>query len=178
MNETKNTPGKLDLTGLIKNYANYNLWANKQLVDWLKTKPVSVMKREVPSSFPSLILTLKHMWKTQLFWLAVLNRTHESLTYEEFDGTLDELFEGFISQSQEFADYVNSLDETALTESSYLKTPWFEADLPRFEFIQHCMNHSTYHRGQLVTIGRNVELTDAPMTDYNFYNIMITSRAN
>jgi uncharacterized damage-inducible protein DinB len=33
------------------------------------------------------------------------------------------------------------------------------------------MNHSTYHRGQIITIGRNLGFTDAPMTDYNFYNI-------
>jgi uncharacterized damage-inducible protein DinB len=36
----------------------------------------------------------------------------------------------------------------------------------------HCMNHSTYHRGQIVTMGRNLGFTDAPMTDYNFYNVM------
>ena len=176
MNHTKNAPAKLDLTGLIKNYANYNLWAYKQLVDWLKTKPSSAMNKEVPSSFPSLQLTLLHIWKIQRFWLATLTQTHESLSYADFEGTLDELFEGFISQSSEFSEYVNSLDEVALTENSYLKTPWFEANLPRFEYVQHCMNHSTYHRGQLITIGRNVGLTDAPMTDYNFYNIMITAR--
>ncbi|MFB6801427.1 DinB family protein [Peribacillus butanolivorans] len=34
------------------------------------------------------------------------------------------------------------------------------------------MNHSTYHRGQIITIGRNVGLTDAPMTDFNIYNFL------
>jgi len=31
------------------------------------------------------------------------------------------------------------------------------------------MSHSTYHRGQIITIGRNLGMTDAPMTDFNFY---------
>lgn len=41
---------------------------------------------------------------------------------------------------------------------------------PRFEFILQIVNHSTYHRGQIITIGRNVGLIDAPMTDFNVYN--------
>jgi uncharacterized damage-inducible protein DinB len=35
--------------------------------------------------------------------------------------------------------------------------------------IHHCMNHSTYHRGQIVTIARNLELTDPPSTDFMRY---------
>jgi uncharacterized damage-inducible protein DinB len=51
----------------------------------------------------------------------------------------------------------------------FFTSPWAEATRGRFDFIQHAMNHSTYHRGQLVTIGRNLGYIDAPMTDYNFY---------
>ena len=54
----------------------------------------------------------------------------------------------------------------------YLKDtlgPWAEATRGRFDFIQHAMIHSTYHRGQLITIGRHLGYVDAPMTDYNFY---------
>jgi uncharacterized damage-inducible protein DinB len=40
--------------------------------------------------------------------------------------------------------------------------------------ILHCVNHATYtyHRGQLVTMGRSLEFTDALMTDYMFYLLM------
>ncbi|MFN2424735.1 MAG: DinB family protein [Cryomorphaceae bacterium] len=31
------------------------------------------------------------------------------------------------------------------------------------------MNHSTYHRGQLVTMGRQAGLSTPPQTDYIFY---------
>ncbi|WP_315819131.1 DinB family protein [Paraflavitalea speifideaquila] len=35
------------------------------------------------------------------------------------------------------------------------------------------MNHSTYHRGQVVTIGHQVGLKDAPITDYMFYLLKV-----
>jgi uncharacterized damage-inducible protein DinB len=41
--------------------------------------------------------------------------------------------------------------------------------MKRFEMLQQCFNHGTYHRGQIVTLGRNLKITDAPATDYFFY---------
>ena len=44
-----------------------------------------------------------------------------------------------------------------------------EDSRPRSKMIHHCMNHSTYHRGQIVTMARNFGLTDTPSTDYMKY---------
>ncbi len=63
--------------------------------------------------------------------------------------------------------------EDDLLEKVYLDTPWVKGEMPRYEFLQHVFNHSTYHRGQVVTIGRNIDITDAPMTDYNFFNMAL-----
>ena len=52
-----------------------------------------------------------------------------------------------------------------------IESPWFQCDFNNFEYIMHYANHSTYHRGQVITIGRSLGFTDAPMTDYNLYNI-------
>jgi uncharacterized damage-inducible protein DinB len=35
--------------------------------------------------------------------------------------------------------------------------------------IHHVMNHSTYHRGQLVTMGRELGFMDPPKTDFMQY---------
>jgi uncharacterized damage-inducible protein DinB len=39
----------------------------------------------------------------------------------------------------------------------------------RSEMIHHCMNHSTYHRGQIITMGKQLNLSKAPSTDLIFY---------
>ena len=166
---------RITLGTLVKDSAIYNLWVNRTLVDWLKSKPSVLMDKIVPSSFPSLKETLVHIWDTQRFWLSVLQQVPAppSFRMEGFNGSLEEVFEGLVDQSLEMALYIESLEESALTEDVEFDTPWVSGKQARFEFIHHCLNHSTYHRGQLITIGRNVGLTDAPMTDYNFYLLRV-----
>ena len=62
-------------------------------------------------------------------------------------------------------------DQNQLLKKVKVESPWFKSDLPKYEYFQHLIIHGTYHRGQIVTIGRNIGITDAPMTDYNYYNV-------
>jgi len=155
---------------LMKNYADYNLWANATLVNWLRTKPAEILAREVPSSFNTIKSTVVHIWHTQRYWLSVIKRS-EPEHFGEFTGTLDEAFTELVEHSDEFADYVKGMTASDLEGNNLVISPWFQSDFQNFEYIMQVMNHSTYHRGQIVTIGRNLGFTDAPMTDYNFYNI-------
>jgi uncharacterized damage-inducible protein DinB len=163
------------LASLVKDYVTFNHWANKTLVEWLKTKPAEVFDKEVASSFPSLRQTLIHIWDTERFWLSVIKELPPppSFRFVNYEGTLDQLFDSFLKESEAYEVFVNSLSEEALIEIVSFDTPWVSGARSRFEFTHHAMNHSTYHRGQLITIGRNVGLTDAPMTDYSYYLLMV-----
>jgi uncharacterized damage-inducible protein DinB len=155
---------------LMKNYANYNLWANSTLVSWLKAKPAAALEQEVPSSFPSIRLTLLHIWQTERYWLSIIRKEAQQ-TYDEFNGTVQELFDALLKTSGELAAYINTMTDEMIRDRTLIVSPWFQSDFPNFEYIMHAANHSTYHRGQVITIGRNLGFTDAPMTDYNLYNI-------
>lgn len=160
------------LSSLVNDYVICNEWANKRLLDWLKTKPVALMEEVVPSSFPSLRETLVHIWDVQRYWLAIIQKVPPPPTFRftGFDGTLEEVFDGLREHSEAFTQYIQTCSEDDLKEPCYFMIPNIvENTLARFYIILHAMNHSTYHRGQLVTIGRNVGITDAPMTDYMFY---------
>ena len=154
---------------LMKNYADYNLWANATLVNWLRKKPAAILEREVPSSFTTIKSTIVHIWSAQCYWLSVIKRSEP--VFEEFTGTLDDAFKALVEQSDEFADYIKEMTDTDLEDTNLVVSPWFQCDFQNFEYIMQVVNHGTYHRGQIVTIGRNLGFTDAPMTDYNFYNI-------
>ena len=168
-NLTVSAPGS-SIVYLTRNYASYNHWANKTLVNWLRTKPSELLTREVPSSFPTIQLTLQHIWQTQRYWLGVL-RQEENPHAEPFNGSLEEVLDGIVAHSKEMADYINGLAEDFVSAPLKVVNPWFECNFPGFDYVVQVMNHSTYHRGQIVTIGRNLGFTDAPMTDYNYYNI-------
>jgi len=162
----------MSLKKLITNCADYNVWANKTLIEWLRLKPAEVLDKEVASSFPGILKTFNHIWAVQEFWQSVIDETELSTNrYNAEEIDTEEVLRGIISQSKAMADYIQSLSEEDLVKKVYLDTPWVKGEMPRYEFIQHCLNHSTYHRGQIITIGHHVGLHDAPMTDYNYYNM-------
>ena len=161
----------MNLEYLVKDYADYNYWANKRLIDWLKTKPVEKMDVEVPSSFTSIRLTFIHIWNVQKYWLSNLQKLQPEPRSTDF--TTEEVFDGVLKQSEVLAKFISSLSEEALLANydfTIQKVNNFTCT--GFKMIQHCMNHSAYHRGQIVTIARNVGLTDAPMSDYIYYSLM------
>jgi uncharacterized damage-inducible protein DinB len=161
---------QVTITSLIHDYVNYNHWANATLITWLRIKPEHTMDKPIPSSFPSIKLTLLHIWEAEEFWLSVIKEEPAPTPLRvSFDGTVDDVFNGLTDSSELFKAFVNSLTAEELQEDVQLVSPWAESNSPRIEFIMHCMNHGTYHRGQIVTIARNLGFTDAPMTDFNFY---------
>jgi uncharacterized damage-inducible protein DinB len=170
----KTTTAVSPITSLINEYALANQWAIETIVSWLKTKPSDAVEKEIASSFPGVRGTLVHIWDVERFWLSVIKQepAPPSFRFAGFQGTLDEVFEGVQKTSMEIADYVGNLSEEELCEHVQLNTPWAKGTKPRYEFVQHCINHSTYHRGQLVTIGHHVGFHDAPMTDFNYYLLM------
>jgi uncharacterized damage-inducible protein DinB len=113
------------------------------------------------------------------FWHSVVAETTldtQRYNAENFD--TDEIIRGLTVQSKALADYVSTLSEKELLKEVYLDTPWVKGELSRYEFLQHVFNHSTYHRGQITSMGHHLDLHDAPMTDYNFYNMVTKQPVN
>src|SRR4029077_8612820 len=114
----------ISLSDLLKDYAAYNLWANKRLVDWLSTKPASILDIEVLSSFPSIKQTLFHIWNVQEWWLGNLKGLQpESKYWKVFEGSAAEIFEGILEQSEEFSAYAQTLTESSLFENCLFSIP-------------------------------------------------------
>jgi uncharacterized damage-inducible protein DinB len=157
---------------LVKDYIRYNYWANKTLIDFLRTKPAEQLEAIIPSSFPSIRHTIDHIMQTERFWLSVLTKKPIVTERTIFQGNLDELVDTFLETSEELLTYGENLSEDELVEEVIFTSPWVNSVSPRYQFIQHALNHSTYHRGQIITIGRNLGFSDAPMTDYNFFLVM------
>jgi uncharacterized damage-inducible protein DinB len=165
----------MSLQKLLSNYAGYNLWANTTIAEWLKLKPIAFLEKEVPSSYPCIAKTIQHLLETEKFWHSVLQATPEQqpARWQKVDCTNEEVVFEMVKQSENLSAYVIALSEEQLLAPCQLDTSWMKGQQPRFEFIQHCINHSTYHRGQVITISRNIGLTDPPNTDYNYYNMVV-----
>ncbi len=161
----------MHLKQLADNYIRFNNWANQRMVRWLEQAPVDKLYEKVPSSFPSIDTTLQHVLRTQRFWhLFILERDYSKLNWNvrenEAPQILRELEDVSIRMEADFL----TLTEDALTKKLVLDMPWAKNSLCRYEYIQHIVNHGTFHRGQVVTIARSVGLTSGvPNTDYNIF---------
>ena len=127
------------------------------------------MEQEVLSSFKSVKLTLAHILQAQEYWYSILTKTE--FEFREY-GSLNDIFDALLKQSENLAVYITAISEDRFNEKTEIQSPWFTSDFQNFEYVLHVFNHSTYHRGQIITICHNLGITGAPMTDYNFYNVM------
>jgi len=160
----------MSLKTLITKSVQYNNWVVNKYLDWLSTKSEEQLNQEVPSSFPTILKTLNHIWQTQEYWWSHISERND-FDFEKTFSTKEDIFNAIKDSSQKLQDYVEGLSEQDLEKNVKVESPWFQCDFSKYEYIQHLIIHGTYHRGQIVTMGRNIGITDAPMTDYNFWNI-------
>jgi len=153
---------------LLKNYATYNRWANERFVEWLRGASEEQMEMEIESSFNSLKKTLLHLWNAEFGWLSTLKgESWGSPPGRDYEGSLDELFEGFLTTSRAFEDFVLGLEQETYREGRPLGSDGVPTTVE--DIVLHVFNHATYHRGQLITLGRQAGLTQPPRTDYIYF---------
>lgn len=166
----------MSLKNIMSNYADYNLWVNQQFVNWLSPKSDELLYAEVPSSFSTIMKTLDHIWSTEEYWFSVISETSLLEKKQESELSKEEILSGLLNSSKKLADFINSLSEEDLVKKVKIINPWFECELSISDYLLQVINHGTYHRGQIVTMGRNIGITDASNTDYNFYNVVKTQQ--
>lgn len=150
----------------------YNLWANQQFINWLSQKPEAQLHTKVASSFSGILKTLNHIWAIEEYWFSIITKTPDFVNRYFVEELIpDEIFKGLSNRSQALVSAVENMSEEQINERIKVTSPWFEAELSVYEYLQHLLNHSTYHRGQIVTIGHNAGITDAPGSDMLFFKI-------
>ena len=152
-------------------YTDYNLWANKRLTDKLNALKPGDWLIEQMSSFTTIKRTLLHIYDAETIWFKRLNgESPAAMPGRDFRGSCEEIIVMLLDISFQFFKFVKSSDEAFLsTVCNYKSTEGKAFASSVSDIIQHCMNHSTFHRGQLVTMMRFCGLTELPSTDYITY---------
>ena len=159
----------MEFYSLLKEYTRYNLWANTRLVNWLAQATEAQLEQPLESSFPSIRATVQHLWGAEAIWLERL-RGNSPTTFVSLQGSCQEVLQHWIKASADFTSFVAVQEDAFFQQTFEYKNLAGEAfQTAAKEMIQHCMNHSTYHRGQLITLGRQVGLGKAPQSDYIAY---------
>ena len=145
----------------------YNLWANERLTSWLSTLDRHILYKHTGSSFGTLDHTLQHILAAQTYWHALLATGQITEFNQAFkEHAIDEVIPDLISNSRQLVDDLSGLTDQQLTESIQAS----DSRQSRYEYILHVVNHSSYHRGQVVTLCRALNVTgEIPVSDYDAY---------
>jgi uncharacterized damage-inducible protein DinB len=146
--------------------ADYNLWANQQIVQWLKQASPEQFQQEVPSSFNTLEKTVAHLWHAEFGWLCTIEDRPWSRPDTTFSHPLH-MLDAFLATSEQFQESILSLKQEDLQQTRALGSS--QKPVTIADIVLHVCNHATYHRGQLITMGRQVGLPDPPRTDYIYF---------
>ncbi|MEO6884457.1 MAG: DinB family protein [Bacteroidia bacterium] len=150
---------------LLLQYVTYNHWANQRIVTILNSNK-ALLNVESKSSFPTLKKTFFHLWDAEYVWLNRMNgepiTSWPSTKYQQ-DVPLNKCLE----TSKNLIEFVTANNEELLNAScTYKNMQQDEFSQSYADIIMHCINHSTYHRGQLVTMMRQLGVTTIPATDF------------
>ena len=103
------------LKDLLKQYAAYNSWANKQLLNTVAALPEEKINQALPNSFPGIFKTVLHMLDADtVWWQRMKLQDHIEKPSETFSGNFDELQKMMLRQSALTEEWVNSLNEYQL----------------------------------------------------------------
>ena len=154
---------------LLLQYAAYNVWANKLIIDALLKLEEGAFDKEITSSFPSLRATVYHTWAAEFIWLQRLQLAERpEWVGDDLTKAFGESCEEWQKTSAALVQFVEKqYDDKALQHVlQFYDRKKASHKSPVFQVLQHVFNHSTYHRGQLVTMLRQAGAKEIPGTDF------------
>lgn len=155
---------------LLREQLLYMLWADRMTLKAVRDVTPEDLTRDAGVSFGSLLGTMVHILGSQRLWLS------------RFAGNPIERRPGL----QDFPDlpaWIQGWEETAAGVEAFLaaltdeqlaaEITWEDSQLgpvsrPLWQPVAHMVNHATYHRGQIVSLLRQLGYTP-PKTDLIFY---------
>jgi|SRR5664279_822730 len=152
---------------LLLQYARYNQWAHKSLLDLINSLDAEQHHAVVASSFNSLYKTVMHVWGAESLWLMRLNLEPTKRLGDPFEGSMEKLSKALEEIDQQWVDWFTGKEDARLTEKLHYTNMAGQPFTESYDILlTHIFNHSTYHNGQLVTMMRALAVDKIPSTDY------------
>jgi uncharacterized damage-inducible protein DinB len=153
---------------ILEEYASYNLSAHQKIMNTILMMDENLQQQVVPGSFPNIYSTVLHIWDSEsIWWQRIKLHEHIVVPSTTFNPTMKEVVNGLLNQSALWKEFVSASSELRLRHVFEYKTTHKESiKQPLYRAIHHVFNHSTYHRGQLVSMMRTLGEKKIPATDF------------
>jgi uncharacterized damage-inducible protein DinB len=164
------------LRKLLLAQTDYSAWATRLVLDACSSLTPDQLDSELGASHSSLLRTFRHIHDGERVWLRrLIEVDNERLppgpapehSFEFIVQSWPELWRGY----REWIEAVSAdelMEEISTLLPSTVLAGGAELRVPRWQIVLHAVNHSTFHRGQIITMLRALGATP-PATDLTFY---------
>lgn len=143
----------------IHNLYEYNYWANHRLLEIIETLAQEQFTKDLGSSHGGIQGTLVHTMGAEEIWLKRWKGESPATFYSAEDfPTIEALSNQWEMVEMEMMGFCHLLktEEDIKKSISYKNLKGEAFSQPLWQLMQHLVNHSTYHRGQIVTMLRQI----------------------
>jgi uncharacterized damage-inducible protein DinB len=136
----------------------FNYWAKARLMSVLESLSNEQFTKDLGSSHGGIHGTLLHIVGAENIWLSRwTDQTVLKLLDQKDYPTLSAVRKKWDEVERGMSDFVSSLtEENVSAVETYKTTEGKQFSYPLWQMMQHLVNHSTYHRGQIVTMLRQL----------------------
>ena len=143
---------------------DYTRWANDRMLTDAGALDAAALSRDSASSFPSMLSTITHMFQAEWAWMRRW-RGESPRTRPVPGDTLDAIRSAWRDVQADQSSFLTELSEERLEASiAYQDLAGNPKEFKLADTFRHIANHSTYHRGQVVTMlrqsGQKPQATD------------------
>jgi uncharacterized damage-inducible protein DinB len=146
-----------DLPHVARSLLAYTLWADRELLQALSKVPEEHLSLHTGTSFGSLLGTLAHVLGSEQVWLGRFLGAPPEFPNEADWTDLAAVQAGFEELWPQLEFFLASLTADQLAgEIAWVSRAGDSYRRPLWEAVVHMSHHSTYHRGQMVSMLRQL----------------------
>ena len=148
----------------------YNAWANRTIFDAVAQLPDEQYFRDLKSSYGGIHGTLAHIvWAEQLWLHRWVGKPNPTVPQGTDLKSLTDVRGRWEAVETERGRFLGSFPESRLEDTRLVKPSTGGEYVHTYrQMFRHFINHSSYHRGQIVTFLRQLGVTP-PSTDLILY---------
>jgi uncharacterized damage-inducible protein DinB len=149
---------------------NFNRWANNKIIDLSRTIDNELFTHQIRSSYPSIRDTLTHILWAEKLWLRRWQGESPKFSFNPGDfPTINAIRTEWQDIEKSQLIFMESLRERDINRKiSYENQKGELWEYPLWQMMCHDFNHSTYHRGQIATVFRQLDFPPVT-TDFLVY---------
>lgn len=151
----------------LRTLLDFHYWARDRMLDALEPLTLEQFTRDLGNSFRSIRDTAAHIYAADWIWHARwIGRSPTALVSAEMFPDVATLRGAWSELETKVRSLVDDLGEPGVNRVfEYRLLSGAPGTSPFWQMLQHVVNHASYHRGQVTTMLRQLEMPPVKSTD-------------